>query len=310
MRCATFIMGDPKGISPSNVDQGYVLRRLIRRAIRWATKLGIPDNSLSTVADAVIDTYKKYYPELEKNRDFVLEQLQKEEQRFQSTLKKGLKEFDHISAKLEGTVIDGPTAFRLYDTFGFPLEMTVEVAKEKGLTVDTEGFEKAFEAHQQLSRAGSEQKFKSGLADTSEATTRLHTATHLLHAALRKVLGDDVEQRGSNITAERLRFDFNFGRKLTPEELKQVEDLVNDAISKNIDVTCEEMTVEEAKNEGAIGIFTSKYGERVRVYHRAGVSKEICSGPHVHNTGELHHFKIQKEQASSAGIRRIRATLD
>ena len=240
----------------------------------------------------------------------MLEQLQKEEQRFQSTLKKGLKEFDHISAKLEGTVIDGPTAFRLYDTFGFPLEMTVEVAKEKGLTVDTEGFEKAFEAHQQLSRAGSEQKFKSGLADTSEATTRLHTATHLLHAALRKVLGDDVEQRGSNITAERLRFDFNFGRKLTPEELKQVEDLVNDAISKNIDVTCEEMTVEEAKNEGAIGIFTSKYGERVRVYTVPGVSKEICSGPARAQYRRAAPLQDPERAASSAGIRRIRATLD
>jgi len=310
MRCSTFIMGDPRGMSPSNVDQGYILRRLIRRAIRWATKLGIEEGHLWEVAEAVIETYAPYYPELAERHDFVIEQLQKEEQRFQATLKKGIREFESAVSKLEGAVIDGTTAFRLYDTFGFPIEMTVELAAEKNLTVDTEGFERAFAAHQELSRAGSEQKFKSGLADTSVETTRLHTATHLLHAALRKVLGDDVAQKGSNITAERLRFDFSFGRKMTPEEIQQVEDLVNDAIGKKIDVDCREMTVDEAREEGAIGLFASKYGERVRVYTVPGVSKEICSGPHVTNTGELHHFKIQKEQASSAGVRRIKAVLD
>ncbi len=310
IRCSTFIMGDPRGMSPSNVDQGYILRRLIRRAIRWATKLGIPEGHLWEVSEAVIETYAPYYPELTERHDFIIEQLKKEEERFQATLKKGIREFDSVVSKLDGTVIDGTTAFRLYDTFGFPIEMTVELAAEKGLTVDTEGFEKAFAAHQELSRAGSEQKFKSGLADTSVETTRLHTATHLLHAALRKVLGDEVAQKGSNITAERLRFDFSFGRKMTPEEIKEVEDLVNDAIQKQIDVDCREMTVDEARAEGAIGLFASKYGERVRVYTIPGVSREICSGPHVANTSELHHFKIQKEQASSAGVRRIKAVLD
>lgn len=310
MRCSSFIMGDPNGIAPSNVDQGYVLRRLIRRAIRWSLKLGIAEGSLWQVAEAVIETYRKHYPELSERRDFIIEQLNKEEERFQSTLKKGLKEFEHIAQKLDSKVIDGPTAFRLYDTFGFPLEMTVEVAAEQGMTVDTAGFDAAFAAHQELSRAGSEQKFKSGLADTGEETTRLHTATHLLHAALRKVLGEGVEQRGSNITAERLRFDFNFERKLTPEEIAEVEALVNAAIDAKLDVDCREMTVEEAQAEGALGIFTSRYGERVRVYTVPGVSKEICSGPHVQNTGELRHFKITKEQASSAGVRRIRAVLD
>ena len=310
IRCSTFIMGDPRGMSPSNVDQGYILRRLIRRAIRWATKLGIPEGHLWEVSEAVIETYAPYYPELTERHDFIIEQLKKEEERFQATLKKGIREFDSVVSKLDGTVIDGTTAFRLYDTFGFPIEMTVELAAEKGLTVDTEGFEKAFAAHQELSRAGSEQKFKSGLADTSVETTRLHTATHLLHAALRKVLGDEVAQKGSNITAERLRFDFSFGRKMTPEEIKEVEDLVNDAIQKQIDVDCSEMTVDEARAEGAIGLFASKYGERVRVYTIPGVSREICSGPHVANTSELHHFKIQKEQASSAGVRRIKAVLD
>lgn len=310
MRCSTFIMGDKNGIGPSNVDQGYVLRRLIRRAIRWSLKLGIAEGSLWQVSEAVIETYQKYYPELSERRDFIIEQLNKEEERFQSTLKKGLKEFEHIAQRLDSKVIDGATAFRLYDTFGFPLEMTVEVAAEQGMTVDTAGFDAAFAAHQELSRAGSEQKFKSGLADTSEETTRLHTATHLLHAALRKVLGEEVEQRGSNITAERLRFDFNFGRKMTPEEIAQVEAIVNAAIDAKLDIDCREMTVEEAQAEGALGLFTSKYGERVRVYSVPGVSKEICSGPHVQNTGELKHFKITKEQASSAGIRRIRAVLD
>ncbi len=310
MRCSTFIMGDNNGIGPSNVDQGYILRRLIRRAIRWSLKLGIAEGSLWQVAEAVIETYQKYYPELFERKDFIIEQLNKEEERFQSTLKKGLKEFEHIAQRLDSKVIDGATAFRLYDTFGFPLEMTVEVAAEQGMTVDTAGFDAAFAAHQELSRAGSEQKFKSGLADTGEETTRLHTATHLLHAALRKVLGEEVEQRGSNITAERLRFDFNFERKMTPEEIAQVEAIVNAAIDAKLDIDCREMTVEEAQAEGALGLFTSKYGERVRVYSVPGVSREICSGPHVQNTGELRHFKITKEQASSAGVRRIRAVLD
>ena len=311
MRCSTFIIGDPRGVTPSNVDQGYILRRLIRRAIRWAMKLDIAEGQLYQVCEAVIETYGKYYPELVEKREFIIDQIQKEEARFQRTLKQGNREFEHIAAKLEaGATIDGPTAFRLYDTYGFPIEMTSEMAHEKGFTVDMDGFEAAFAAHQEKSRAGAEQRFKGGLADTSEQTARLHTATHLLDAALRKVLGDDVFQRGSNITAERLRFDFSFGRKMTKEELAEVEKLVNEAIAAALPVTCEEMTVEEAKASGAIGIFDSKYGNKVKVYSAGDFSKEICGGPHASNTAELGFFKIKKEEASSAGVRRIKAVIE
>ncbi len=311
IRCATFILGDPRGVTPSNVDQGYILRRLIRRAIRYAMQLGIPDNSLAKVAEAVIRQYAGAYPELTENHDKITEELSKEEQRFQRTLRNGMKEFERVKGKTENGQIDGITAFHLYDTFGFPVEFTQEMAKENGLTVDIEGFKKAFDAHQEKSKAGAEQRFKGGLADTSEQTARLHTATHLLQAALRRVLQDDtISQRGSNITAERLRFDFSFGRKVTPEELKAVEDEVNRYIQAAVPITCQEMTVEEAKAQGANGLFGDKYGERVKVYTMGEFSKEICGGPHAENTGELHHFKIKKEEASSAGVRRIKAILD
>lgn len=311
IRCATFMLGDPRGVTPSNVDQGYILRRLIRRAIRYAMQLGMPDNSLTQVAEAVIAQYGEPYPELVENHEKIMSELSKEEQRFQRTLKNGMKEFDRVKDKAENGMIDGLTAFHLYDTFGFPVEFTQEMAKENGLQVDLEGFKKAFDQHQEKSKAGAEQRFKGGLADTSEQTARLHSATHLLQAALRRVLQDDtISQRGSNITAERLRFDFSFGRKVTPEELKAVEDEVNRYIQAAVPITCQEMTVEEAKAQGAIGLFGDKYGERVKVYTMGDFSKEICGGPHAENTGDLHHFKIKKEEASSAGVRRIKAILD
>ena len=248
---------------------------------------------------------------LVENHEKIMSELSKEEQRFQRTLKNGMKEFDRVKDKAENGMIDGLTAFHLYDTFGFPVEFTQEMAKENGLQVDLEGFKKAFDQHQEKSKAGAEQRFKGGLADTSEQTARLHSATHLLQAALRRVLQDDtISQRGSNITAERLRFDFSFGRKVTPEELKAVEDEVNRYIQAAVPITCQEMTVEEAKAQGAIGLFGDKYGERVKVYTMGDFSKEICGGPHAENTGDLHHFKIKKEEASSAGVRRIKAILD
>lgn len=309
MRTATFMIGDQRGITPSNVDQGYVLRRLLRRALRYGRNLELPKNSLSAIAGAVIETYKDIYQELVANKDKIFSEIDKEEERFERTLNQGLREFEKLSRNLEGGIIDGKNAFRLYDTYGFPLEMTVELAAEQNLKVDQEGFRQAFAEHQQKSHQGAEQRFKGGLADASEATTKLHTATHLLQAALRKVLGEEVYQKGSNITAERLRFDFSFGRKMTPEEIKQVEDLVNQAIEANLPVSCKEMTVEEAKLQGALGVFESRYGEMVKVYSMGDFSKEICGGPHVNNTGELGRFTIQKEESSSSGVRRIKAIL-
>ncbi len=310
-RCATFILGDEKGVTPSNVDQGYVLRRLIRRAIRLGMKLGIPEGSLAEISKVYIAKYEGVYPELKKNSELILKELTQEEQRFQRTLKQGLKEFEKMANNLEGksTVIDGVSAFHLYDTFGFPIEVTVELAKERGFTVEVEGFNKNFEKHQELSKAGASQRFKGGLADNTEETAKLHTATHLLHSALRKVLGEEVAQKGSNITAERLRFDFSFSRKMTPEEIKQVQNLVNEAIQSNSEVLCEEMPVDEAKTKGAIGLFESKYGNMVKVYSMGAYSMEICGGPHAGNTSELGFFKIAKEESSSAGVRRIKGVL-
>ncbi|MCI7571316.1 MAG: alanine--tRNA ligase [Clostridiales bacterium] len=314
IRTATFMIGDERGILPSNVDQGYILRRLIRRAIRWAMRIGVPDGSLSQVASVVIDTFCGFYRELDAKRSFILEQISLEEERFQRTIRQGIREFDKLMRKFDYVdcekIIDGKSAFRLYDTFGFPIEFTVEMAAERGIPVDVEGFHKAFEAHQKKSQEGAEGRFKGGLADNSEKTTRLHTATHLLQAALRKVLGDEVAQKGSNITVERLRFDFSFPRKLTPEELKQVEDLVNEYIRADYEITCEEMTVDEARAQGAIGLFGDRYGERVKVYTMGTASKEICGGPHANRTGELVHFTIKKEEASSAGVRRIKAVIE
>ena len=310
MRCSTFMLGDQRGITPSNVDQGYILRRLIRRAIRYAMQLGIAENSMSRVCESVIDTYKEFYPELEERRAFIVEQIDLEEQRFSRTLKTGMKEFAKVAENLGGDTIDGPTAFKLYDTFGFPIEFTMELAREKNLKVDEQGFRDAYKTHQAKSAAGAEQKFKGGLADHTVETARLHTATHLLQAALRKVLGTEVAQKGSNITAERLRFDFSFHRKVTKEELDEVEKLVNDAILAAIPVTVEESTVDEAKAKGAMGLFESKYGEKVKVYTIGDVSCEICGGPHAANTAELGSFKIKKEEASSAGVRRIKAVIN
>ena len=311
IRCATFILGDQRGVTPSNVDQGYILRRLIRRSIRYAMQLNIPRYGLVDVAAAVIDQYGDVYPELEENREKVLSELKREENRFADTLKKGIKEFNKTAANAQDGEIDGVSAFHLYDTYGFPIELTMELAQEKGITVDVDGFHAAFAEHQKKSQAGATQRFKSGLADHQEATTALHSATHLLHKALRVVLNDDtISQKGSNITAERLRFDFSFPRKLTPEELKAVEDLVNEQIGRKMPITCEEMTVAEAKAQGAIGLFESKYGERVKVYTMGDFSKEICGGPHAQNTGDLGHFVIKKEEASSSGVRRIKAVLE
>ena len=385
LRTASIILGDEKGVTPSNVDQGYVLRRLIRRAVRHGMQLGIPDGATPQIAAVVIEQYQDVYPEMLKNKDRILEQLAIEEERFEKTLKQGMKEFDKVignidkvrssfsnlvesfetslmsvdvnarlkqagelvegvaktlrpTPEMQDTIsdfkkftdsvqtllglgakfknlrdqhstIDGRSAFKLYDTYGFPIEITQELAKEKGYAVDEQNFHERFKQHQEKSHAGADQKFKGGLADSGEQTARLHTATHLLHAALRKVLGDEVAQKGSNITPERLRFDFSFPRKMTDEEKKEVEALVNEAIAANVPVTMEEMTVDEAKAAGAIGLFESKYGERVKVYTMGNFSKEICGGPHANTTGELGSFKLVKEESSSAGVRRIKGTI-
>ena len=312
VRTSVFILGDDRGVTPSNVDQGYVLRRLIRRAVRFGMKLGLPDGALEKLAKLYIDQYKDVYDELGRNEEKVLKELTLEKERFSKTLEQGLKEFEKVSffiQKAGNSVINGKTAFRLYDTFGFPVEITTELAAERGMTVDIDAYKLAFEEHQKKSQAGAEQKFKGGLADHSEQTARLHTATHLLHSALRKVLGDEVAQRGSNITAERLRFDFSFGRAMTAEEIETVEKLVNEAIERKIPVVCQETTVEKAKAEGAIGLFESKYGDVVKMYTMGDVSKEICGGPHANNTGDLVSFKITKEQSSSSGVRRIKAVI-
>lgn len=312
VRTATFILGDPNGVVPSNVAQGYILRRLIRRAVRFARVLSLPDDAIEEVSKVYIEQYKDVYPELTENSAKVIDELSKECSRFRKTIEQGLKEFERVIGYLPPEVkrLSGKTAFKLYDTFGFPLEMTAELCREKGLEVDVKGYEKAFEEHQNKSRSGAEQVFKGGLADNQVATERLHTATHLMNAGLRKLVNADIRQRGSNITAERLRFDFNLDRPMTPEEVKAVEEYVNDAIKADVEITCEEMTVADAKASGAIGVFDSKYGEKVKVYTMGEFSKEICGGPHAKRTGELGKFRITKEQSSSAGIRRIKAVLE
>ncbi len=372
VRTATFIIGDDRGVTPSNVDQGYVLRRLIRRAVRHGMNIDLPTGSISKIAEVIINQYSLPYPELERHHAHILEQFDLEEDRFQRTLRQGVREFDKVISEIErvqkavdafeaglagsdqkaaaeafastlrptpdnqpiiealrafdagkldeyraliqklragASRIDGRAAFKLYDTYGFPIEITTEMAREKGLTVDNEGFEERFRQHQEKSHAGAEQRFKGGLADTTEETAKLHTATHLLHAALRKVLGNEVAQKGSNITAERLRFDFSFSRRMTDEEIQEVEALVNSYIKAGGAVVCEEMTVDEAKAKGAIGLFESKYGERVKVYTMGAFSKEICGGPHANNIEDLQSFKILKEESSSAGVRRIKAVI-
>ncbi|MDD5026844.1 MAG: alanine--tRNA ligase [Candidatus Peribacteraceae bacterium] len=322
LRAAAFIIAD--SITPSNVDQGYVLRRIIRRAIRSARRLGIEHSGAftPTIAEAVIGEYGHVWGHLAERKTAILESLAREEQQFGKTLAEGLKHFDRVMKSLSSKTIDGASAFHLYDTYGFPLELTVEMAKEYGCSVDETGFKRAFEEHQSLSRAGAEKRFSGGLADHSAQTTKLHTATHLLNAALKKVLGEHVNQRGSNITAERLRFDFNHGEKLTASQLKEAELLVNEAIEADLPITYRITTVEKAKEEGAVGVFDARYDAEVKVY-RIGPSTssergewslrpfslEICGGPHVASTGMLGTFKILKEESSSAGIRRIKATL-
>ncbi|MDE7298528.1 MAG: alanine--tRNA ligase [Lachnospiraceae bacterium] len=309
-RAATFILGDPKNIRPSSTEQGYILRRLIRRMIRLLKKAGINTNYLCELSEVIISQYHEVYPELAKNQDFILEQLQKEYVLFSKTLDDGLKKAgEYLGAVGSGGTLAGELAFKLYDTWGFPIEFTAELALEYGCHVDMDGFRQKFREHQEKSRQGAAGKFAGGLADHSEQTARLHTATHLLNGALRRVLGDGVSQRGSNITAERLRFDFSFERKVSKEELEQVCTIVNEAIAKKLDVVSEEMTPEAAYRAGAIGVFSDKYGDMVKVYTIPGYSKEICGGPHAKNTGELLSFRILKEEASSAGVRRIKAVI-
>ncbi len=305
VKAVTFIMADDKGIIPSNLDQGYVVRRLIRRAIRYGRQLEVKQELWTKeIAEVVIGDYRKVYPELEKNQGFVLDNLDNEEAKFKKTLEKGEREFNKLKE------VSGKDAFNLYQTYGFPIEMIKELAQEKGIKVDEDEFKEELEKHQELSRTASAGKFKSGLADTSEETKKLHTAAHLLLAALRKVLGDHVVQKGSNITAERLRFDFSHSEKMTDEQKGEVEKLVNQVIKKDLPVKCEEMGLEEAKKQGAMGVFESKYGDKVKVYSIEGFSKEICAGPHAERTGQLGHFKIIKEESSSAGVRRIKAILE
>ncbi len=310
VRTATFMLGDPKGVVPSNTDQGYILRRIIRRAVRFGRNIGLPGGALSEISAKITEKYADIYPELVENSAKIKEELDKEEAKFSKTLAQGIREFEKVASTLPaGGAIDGVTAFHLYDTYGFPVEITREMAAEKGLTVDIEGYNAAFAEHQAKSRAGSEQKFACGLADHKEETTYLHTATHLLQAALKKVCSEEICQKGSNITEERLRFDFNFARKLTPEEVKAVEDMVNDVIKRDLPVVMKEMTLEEAKKEGFTGLFESKYGEVVKTYSIGDFSKEICGGPHAEHTGLLGTFKIAKQENVSAGVKRIKAIL-
>ncbi|MBR4231038.1 MAG: alanine--tRNA ligase [Bacilli bacterium] len=309
LRTAVFILADPAGIKPSNTDQGYILRRLIRRAIRHAKALDIDINSdwEEQIAKLLLSKYDVYYSELKDNRDVVLTELKNEKVKFNRTLEKGLRQFEKEVQR--GEDIDGETAFHLFDTFGFPLELTVELAKEKGLNVDTKGYEEKFKEHQEKSRTASQGKFKGGLAGDSETETKYHTATHLLNAALKRVVGPEVHQKGSNITDERMRFDFSCDHKLSDEEKEKVETLVNNWIKEGLEVRCDEMSKSEAIASGAECMFIEKYPDVVTVYTIGDVSKELCGGPHVKNTSELGEFKILKEESSSSGVRRIKAVL-
>ena len=312
IRTAVFISADPAGIKPSNTDQGYILRRLIRRAIRHAKKINIDINSdwEQKIAMLVIKEYSKYYSEIKQNKDIVLDVLKNEKNKFNRTLEKGLREFEKIAKKIEDGKLNKDLAFKLYDTYGFPIELTVELASELNIKVDVEGFKEKFKAHQELSRQGARGKFKGGLASTGEMEVKYHTATHLLNAALKIVVDKDVHQKGSNITSERMRFDFSCDHKLTPEEKEKTENLVNKWIKEGLPVTKTEMTKEEAIKSGAECMFIEKYPDIVTVYNIGDVSSELCGGPHVKNTNELGTFKIKKEEASSAGVRRIKAVLE
>lgn len=323
LRSSVFILGDARGVVPSNVGQGYILRRFIRRSINCAREIGLDCKYFVDVADIFVDEYGQDYEDIKSKREFIKEELLKEVEKFSKAVEEGHKEFEKVIAGIEkhkifalqnGQTIEnkisGKAVFRLYDTFGFPFELTKELAQERGYTVDESEFQEKFKEHQEKSRQASAGMFKGGLADTSKQSANLHTATHLLLAGLQKKYGQDVKQRGSNITPERLRFDFNLDHKMTKEELDEIENFVNEAIKREIPVVCEIMSVEKAKESGAEGIFTNKYGEEVKVYTIGDVSKEICGGPHADNTKDLHHFKIVKEESSSSGIRRIKAILD
>ena len=325
-RTAVMLIGDVNGILPSNTGAGYILRRLMRRAIRWCRKLGVDGKEMLGVAKVFIEeVYNEAYPLLPEKEEYILTEIGREIERFESTLEKGMKEFEKTFAGIARknefmakqdpayvpeTKIGGKAAFKLYDTYGFPLELTVELAAERGLTVDEAGFAEAFKEHQEKSHAQAAGEFKGGLADTGVMTTRLHTATHLLNAALKAVLSPDVNQKGSNITPERLRFDFNFSRPMTQEEIRAVEDLVNEKIKEDIPVVYEEMPYRQARDEGIVGVFDNKYGDVVKTYSIGTFSREMCGGPHAKSTGELGHFKIVKEQSSASGIRRIKAVLE
>ena len=322
LRSSIFILGDEKAIKPSNVGQGYILRRFIRRSVNHARKIGLDTKVFNDIVDLYIDYYSYDYDILVKNRDVIKAELSAEVEKFAKAIDQGYKEFEKVVAGIERhkqfakegevveNIISGKAAFRLFDTFGFPIELTKELATERGYEVDIAGFEEANKAHQELSRSASAGTFKGGLADSSYENAKLHTATHIMLAGLRKMFGTHVEQKGSNITPERLRFDFNLDHKMTPEEIAKLEAFVNNAIERKIDVISEELPIEEATKQGAYGIFNAKPGDLVKVYTIGDVDKQICGGPHAKNTGDLHHFKITKEESSSSGIRRIKAILD
>jgi alanyl-tRNA synthetase len=313
IRASTFVLGDPKAVSPSNVGAGYVLRRLIRRAVRHGRKLGIAGLVLSPIAQVIVDQMSGPYPELAEHQGYIIEELDKEEQKFLETLQKGEHEFEKLLPNLlkdPRKLMSGRLAFKLYDTYGFPIELTQELATEQGLTINRTEFDEAFKKHQELSRAGSEQVFKGGLVDQGEMSVKYHTATHLLHKALRMVLGAHVAQKGSNITAERMRFDFSHDAPMTRDELEQVQTIVNEQIRRDLPVTMGVMSLDEATTSGAIALFGEKYESQVKVYSIGDFSREVCGGPHVEHTGSMGTFRIQKEQSSSAGVRRIRAVLE
>ncbi len=323
LRSSAFILGDYRGVTPSNLGQGYILRRFIRRSVNCARNIGFDTKFFKDIIDILVDEYQEDYSDLKANRQKIKDELKIEVEKFSKALEEGHKEFDKVIAGIEKhkafaakngevveNIISGKACFRLYDTFGFPFELTKELASERGYAVDEEGFKKAFEEHQEKSRTASAGVFKGGLADNSYESAKLHTATHLIMAGLRKMFGNQVMQKGSNITPERLRIDFNLDHKMTPEEIATLEKFVNDAIEQGIPVVCEEMSLDEAKHSGAVGVFESRYGQVVKVYSIGDVSKEICGGPHAKNTKDLHHLKIVKEESSSSGVRRIKAVLD
>ena len=309
LQAALFAIAD--GVTPSNVGAGYIVRRVLRRAFRLANQVNLEPHYIDAIVDSFIDIYSSHYEDLLKKRNAIIHEIRDEEQKFAKALGQGLKHLEKELTRLAvgETVIPGQLAFFMFETYGFPLEVTQEIANERGLSVDVDAYEKAYAEHQAKSRMAGEKLFKGGLADSSEETTRLHTATHLLHEALRRVLGPHVEQKGSNITPERLRFDFSHAEKMTKEQLEAVEKLVNEAIAKSHEVHLENMTVDQAKARGAIGLFEDRYADRINVYFIGDFSTEICGGPHVRNTRELGQFKIQKEEASSRGVRRIKAVL-